>query len=183
MRPVTINLNGIKDPVVAAALAEIQRASQDTLQNDNSSPGSAIATVTTFPQAQDLLTQGTMSVFVPGVNLNALGDTQIPVPAMRGARYWPWQITIRNSGSVASLTLAQYGLFTAAGGGGIILLPAGTNLTALTSNTDGVTPNITNVAPNIMTLLSSVTTLFFRVTQVQSAGAAVDLTMAFRPMS
>jgi hypothetical protein len=45
MRPVTLNLNGIKDPQVAAALMEIQRASQDTLQSDSSSPGAAMATV------------------------------------------------------------------------------------------------------------------------------------------
>lgn len=46
MRPVTISLNGIKDPQVAAALQEIERASQDTLQNDTSSSGSAMATLT-----------------------------------------------------------------------------------------------------------------------------------------
>jgi len=45
MRPVTLNLNGIKDPQVAAALMEVQRASQDTLQSDSSSPGAAMATV------------------------------------------------------------------------------------------------------------------------------------------
>lgn len=183
MRPVTLTLLGIKDPQVAAALAEIQRASQDTLQNDNSSSGSALATVTTFPQAQDLLNQGVMSTFVAGVSLNALGDTAIPVPAMRGVRYWPWQLTVRNSGSVASLTLAQFGLFSAPAGGGLAVIPGGTVLSSLTSNTDGVASNIANVAGGAASLLATIQTLYFRVTQVQSAGAAVDLTMGFRPLS
>lgn len=45
MRPVTLNLGGIQDPQVSAALQEIQRASQDTLQNDTSSSGAAISTL------------------------------------------------------------------------------------------------------------------------------------------
>lgn len=183
MRPVTLALGGIKDPAILAAFLELQRASQDTLQNDNSTPGNALATVTTFAQAQDLLNEGVLSSFVSGVSLNAIADTPIPVPLMRGVRYWPWQLTFRNSGSVASLTTAQYGLFTGLGGSGITLIGGGSSLAAITSNTDGVTPNILNVAPLLMSLLASVTVLYLRVTQVQSAGAAVDLTMAFRPVS
>jgi hypothetical protein len=45
MRPVTLNLLGIKDPQVSAALQEVQRASQDTLISDSSSPGAAMGTV------------------------------------------------------------------------------------------------------------------------------------------
>lgn len=44
MRPITLNLTGIKDPQVVAALLEIQRASYDTLQQDSSSPGAAMGT-------------------------------------------------------------------------------------------------------------------------------------------
>jgi hypothetical protein len=46
MRPVNLILGGVKDPIVLAALLEIQRASNDTLQNDTSSSGGAIATMT-----------------------------------------------------------------------------------------------------------------------------------------
>lgn len=45
MRPVTLHTFGIKDPQVVAALKEIERASNDTLQNDQSSSGGAMATL------------------------------------------------------------------------------------------------------------------------------------------
>lgn len=45
MRPVTLHVGGIKDPQVVEALREIERASNDTLQNDPSSSGSAMATL------------------------------------------------------------------------------------------------------------------------------------------
>lgn len=45
MRPVTLDLSQVQDAAVKAALMEIQRASVDTLQNDTSSSGSAMATL------------------------------------------------------------------------------------------------------------------------------------------
>jgi hypothetical protein len=45
MRPVTLNLGGVKDPAVVSALIQVQSASQDTLQSDSSSPGGAMSSV------------------------------------------------------------------------------------------------------------------------------------------
>lgn len=75
MRPVTLNLNGIQDPQVSAALAEIQRASQDTLQNDTSSSGSAMATLT--GAAADEVTYFTSQYTTAFTSLTAYGRSLI----------------------------------------------------------------------------------------------------------
>jgi hypothetical protein len=44
VKPLTLNLTAVQDPAVKAALQQIQSNSYDTLQNDGSSSGTAIAT-------------------------------------------------------------------------------------------------------------------------------------------
>lgn len=133
-----------------------------------------------------LAAQAITKIATTGISLNALGDTTIAVPARIGnLHYLLWQIALRNSGSVASLTSAQYGLFTGAGGTGVAIIAAGTALSAITSNTDNTSGNMLLVAGNNALSLtqSTVPSIFFRVTQVQSAGAALDAFLYLRWMN
>lgn len=126
------------------------------------------------------------SAFLAGINLNATGDNPITIPVPQGGRFTRYIVSslqVRNSGSVASLTTAQIGMFSGAGATGFTLIAAGTALSAITANTDATLTNITApVVTQTTFLFASVPQVFLRVTQVQSAGAAVDVMLIYRPM-
>lgn len=128
---------------------------------------------------------GVVTIHKSNVDLNTLGDNAIAMPALpTGFTKWQvWQLINTNSGSVASLTTAQYGLFTAASGGGVALVASGTALSGLTSNTTNTTGTM-NVQTTNQTIYidSTITNIYYRVTQVQSAGAAVNVTLMLRPL-
>lgn len=133
-----------------------------------------------------LAAQAITKIAATGISLNALGDTTIAIPARASnLHYLLWQILLRNSGSVASLTAAQYGVFTGAGGTGVAIVAGGTALSAITSNADNTSGNLLLVGGNTALSLtqSTVPSIFFRVTQVQSAGAALDATLYLRWMN
>lgn len=117
------------------------------------------------------------------ISLNVVADTPFTIPPLIGRYYFAWQIMFRNSGTVASLTNAQYGLFTGPQASGVQVVAPGAALSAITSNSDNSAANFTNTSTTIMALrLASVPKLYLRITQVQSAGAAVDAVLLVRPL-
>lgn len=129
MRPVTLNLTGIKDPQVLAALMEIQRASQDTLQSDSSSPGAAMGTVP-FPK-DGSFTSNTFAYF-----------SQVS-PTIRMA-FAPLTTSVLmygadNTGATPSNSAFAAAIAAASASSGVLYIPAGTyelgsGLIALPSN-------------------------------------------------
>lgn len=117
MRPVTLDLGGVNDPKVAAALLEVQRASQDTLQNDTSSSGSAMATL--IGAAADEIAYFTSSTTTAFTALTAFARASI--------------LTLTSAAGLVSLVQPLLSVFGASGGGhskGLVPDPgaaAGTN--------------------------------------------------------
>jgi hypothetical protein len=105
-----------------------------------------------------------------GVDFNAVADTAITINLPYG---W-WRLSVvgfTNTGTTASLTTAQYGLFTAAGGAGTALVSSGTALSGLTSNTINTNGSYGQTAASVSAYLN-LTTVYFRVTQAQGAAAS-----------
>lgn len=124
---------------------------------------------------------GICLVGAQAINANAVGDTSIsilcPTP-----RYRISAINIRNTGTTASLTTAQWGLFTAAGGGGTALSAAGQSLAALTTNALNTNGNNLRAAPATSpTATWDVSTLFFRITTAQGAAATINVEIEVTP--
>ena len=122
-----------------------------------------------------------LNVLSASVDLNVLGDTVLPIYSVTNYPHvLVWQILARNSGTVASLTTAQCSMYTGANGGGTTLLGT-TALSSLISNTANTAGNMVILVPdNTAALDSSVTNVYFRVTQVQSAGASIAITVLIR---
>lgn len=123
------------------------------------------------------------TIAIASISLNVVADTAFTIPPIIGKYYYAWQLLIRNSGIVASLTAAQFGLFTAPQGGGTAIIASGTALSGITSNSDNTAGNFLNPATTAMALrLAAVPKIYFRVTQVQAAGAAIDAVLYVRPL-
>lgn len=163
----------------SASLAEVGRVKSDGtwqlnnynagfLQSDSDGNLSSLA----LAQAQAALGVGVVLVgYAKGVDLNSVADTPITIVSPT-ANYRLQSILIVNTGATASLTTAQYGIFSASGGGGTALVASGTALSAITSNTVNDAANTLQVA---VTRWLNLATLYFRVTQAQGAPASADV--------
>jgi hypothetical protein len=105
------------------------------------------------------------------VNFNSAGDTAITINIAASAEWRMFIVAITNTGTTASLTTAQYGLFTASGGGGTALVASGTAMSGLTSNTVNTPTNYIQAAPAVGVRLN-ITTVYFRITTPQGAAAS-----------
>lgn len=118
-----------------------------------------------------------------GVNANAVADNPITITLPTGAtRFRVANISLINTGATASLTAAQYGIFSAAAGGGTAYVAAGAVLTGLTAtglSAAGAFANATNVGATIM--FPSGTQFFFRITTGQGAAATIDVIFVIEP--
>lgn len=117
--------------------------------------------------------------FATGVSLNAVADTPITI-TNPGSKYRVQAICIYNTGSVASLTTAQIGIFSGTGGTGTALLASGTALTGITANAIDTIGNMTIF--NAAVALWDYATIQLRCTQVQSAGAACNVYVWVQPI-
>jgi hypothetical protein len=108
--------------------------------------------------------------YAVGVDFNAVADTSIVLDVP----YGEWRLSvvgIANTGATASLTTAQYGLFSAAGGGGTALVASGTAMSGLTSATVNANGSYMQTAAAVSARLN-LTTVHFRITQAQGAAAS-----------
>lgn len=113
--------------------------------------------------------------YLKGINLNATGDNSITLTLPTGITSYRVQLVrIHNVGTTASLTTAQAGVFTGAGGTGttIVTATALSSLTQNTINTAGAALDLTVVPTNAF---FNHTTMFFRVTVAQGAAATADV--------
>lgn len=123
--------------------------------------------------------------YAVSVNANSVGDTAIaincPTPNYRIS-----SVVIQNVGTTASLTTAQFGIFTATGGGGTAISAAGQVLTALTSNTTGANGAVLNhvpaTNPTAVWTVASNSTLYFRITTAQGAAATLRVYVIIHPL-
>lgn len=105
--------------------------------------------------------------YAKAVNLNSVADTAIAISSPT-TNWRLSQVAVFNTGTTASLTTAQFGLFSTTGGGGTALIASGTALSGITSNTIN-----TNGTTGLFgtTGVWNYTTVQFRVTQAQGAAA------------
>jgi len=120
--------------------------------------------------------------FALNVNANSVADTAIPIIS-GSPEYRISSITIQNVGTTASLTTAQFGIFSGAGGTGSTISAAGQSLAALTSNALNTNAAVINVAPATSpTAIWNVNPLYFRITQAQGAAASVNVYIVVQPV-
>lgn len=117
--------------------------------------------------------------FANNVNFNAVGDTQITITAPTG-NYRINSITIVNQGATAALNVAQYGLFSAAGGGGTALVAGGTAMNSITSNT--VNTAVNHLVNATVTATWNLSSVFFRITTAQGAAASGSVYIIIQPL-
>lgn len=178
---------------VLAALKEIERASSDTLVNDPSSSGTAIATLAGGTNNQfPYLTSGTVAAlagvglvlggYATAVNLNSANTDSTIAITSPTTNYAIDRIVIKNRGTTASINTASAGVFSATGAGGTAVA-ANQALAALTTNT-------VNTAGGLLSMTLSAAgsswlnfaTLYFRVGTAQGAAATADVYVYIRVM-
>lgn len=126
-------------------------------------PGPA---VTNTPNNQNLNTQQALRLLsvMKGVNLNALGDT--PLPILSATNYSVANVVMANAS--ISLTTAAAGLFTAPGAGGTAIV-ANAALSALNAN------NVVSQRTVASTTNRTEQALYLNVATAQGAAATADI--------
>lgn len=120
------------------------------------------------------------------VNLNSVADTSVTITSPT-SRYRVIGLHIENNGSTASLTTAQFGVFTGAGATGVTIWASGTALSPITTNAANTAANShffgspATTQPTQVTL-TGIVTLFFRVTQAQGAAATANIWFIIQPL-
>lgn len=122
-----------------------------------------------------------MAGFAKNVNFNSVADTAISLTIPGGGNWILEAVWVQNTGTTPSLTNAQFGLFSAVGGGGTALVAGGTALSALTSNTVNTLVSAINVATT-NTGAWNYTTLYFRITTGQGAAASGNVYITIRSL-
>lgn len=115
------------------------------------------------------------------VNFGVAGDNSITVPLPAGyTRIGVLQIVI--SGASGNISAATFGVFTATGGGGAAILPAGTAITVTTAADNTVNNMQLTNATGVFTqsFLPVSNTLYFRVGATAAQTANVQI--AYRPL-
>jgi hypothetical protein len=120
------------------------------------------------------------SVLVRGLNLNATGDTFIPVPLPNGySRYFVTTARVLNAS--LPLTTAKFGLYTAASQGGVQLL-AQSSLSGVTSASPNAANDMVVISPITTTYLNQVG-FYLNVGTAQGAPATADVAIQIVPLS
>lgn len=116
------------------------------------------------------------------VNFNSVGDNAITIVLPAGVtRYRIQGIITINNGTTASLTTAQFGVFTSAAGAGTAIVASGTALTTITSNAAETNTSLL-VSGSAVTAWFTDTSLFYRVTQAQGAAASGFAYVQYQPL-
>jgi hypothetical protein len=130
----------------------------------------------------DWTAAGVLNFCVTGVNFNSANtDNSITITLPTGrTRYIIYGVSISNASH--TLVTATCGLFTAAAGGGVAIVSAGTAIT-VSATTDATVNNFQYVGVNSANTRSyTAGTLFFRVGTAEGAAATGDVTVAIVPL-
>lgn len=153
-----------------------------TLKGNNTG-GSAAANDLTFTTVNPMLNYSTyIAAFATGVNFNAVGDTTLNITLPGGITNWRlFAFSISNEGTTASLTTAQYGIFSGAGGTGTALQAGGTSMAGLTSNAVNGNQSMISTGGTFGAKFNF-TTVFFRITTAQGAAASGSVYLVIQPL-
>lgn len=125
--------------------------------------------------------QAVLTSSILGVNFNAANsDNPIPIPIPAGfTRYRIHDILV--SGASASLIAASAGVFTAAGGLGVTVVP-NTSMTITTGVFDAVNSLQAMPISNQNTIAFVDVVLYFRVVSPQGSPATANVTINYEPL-
>lgn len=116
---------------------------------------------------------------VKGVNLNSTGDTQVTVLSPPGITTFLVNSVVILNGSIATITTAKFGLYTAASQGGTTIITQ--TALALTSNTPGAAGGAQSIgATNANTAFYTSSSLFLNIGTSQGAAATADFLIILR---
>ena len=123
-----------------------------------------------------------LGAYAVNVNANSVADTTMNVRVPPSGNYTIERIVIQNLGTTASLTTAQFGIFTGAGGTGTTI-SAASALTTLTSNAVNTTGSATSLSPgNLSNFWLNLSSFFFRITAAQGAAATINVYIYIREL-
>lgn len=145
----------------------------------NNTGSAANASDLTAAQMQVALGYPNIIGGVATVDADAVADTAITIVSPT-TNYRINTIVIQNVGATASLTTAQFGVFSTTGGGGTVIVASGTALSGLVSATVGVVGSAIAVGPNA--LAAAFATIQFRITQAQGAAASIKVYVYIQPL-
>lgn len=137
------------------------------------------------PLGSILWAAGRIRFVAKQVNFNVGNtDTQIPIVLPPGITRYQVEAVYINLCTNAPLTTATCGLFSAAGAGGIAIIPAGTAITV--TQTGGNTANNSQkitLGANAAITAFDVAVLYFRVGTPQGGAAVADVVVEIAPLS
>jgi hypothetical protein len=117
--------------------------------------------------------------FANNVNFNAVGDTTLNL-GLSSTNYAIFRIAIINQGTTASLTTAQFNIFSAQGGAGTPLFSAAQNMSPLTSNVANASGGIQYAQP--VSAYWNFNPIYFRITTPQGAAASGSVYIYVLPL-
>ncbi len=123
--------------------------------------------------------QNPLLIVQVNVDFNAVADYTLTIPSWV-TRYGIQFFRIINTGTTASLTTAQYGVFTATGGGGTAIIASGSSLAAITSNAANTAANFLQPGLTVSAYWTT-NPLYFRVTTAQGAAASGTVYLCIIP--
>lgn len=147
----------------------------------NVSGSTATPSDLTPAQVQSVAASPFIAITLRGLNINATGDTTIPVTLPTGfTRYRVWALTALNASIVP--TLGKIGLYTAASQGGLALL-AQTLLTAITTTATETAGAVASLSMTVTTAMLTDANLYLNVGTANGAACTVDLQLVIQPYS
>lgn len=140
--------------------------------------GNAVSTVASL---QGIVGQSQVyTAIAPAVNFNAVGDTQFTIPLPTGFTRWTLN-SCRIDGASVSLTTAQFGLFSGAGGTGTAIIASGTPCTVSTAS-ENTANNAQSQGQSIANASFNFATVWFRITNPQGVAATANVAIILTPL-
>lgn len=138
-------------------------------------------TVSSVASLQGVLSQSQLyTAIAAAVNFNTVADTQFTITLPTGFTRWTLN-SCRIDGAGVSLTTAQFGLFSGAGGTGTAIIASGTPCTVSTAS-ENTTNNAQSQGQSIANASFNFATVQFRITNPQGVAAIGNVALIITPL-